>query len=147
MCIRDRGVPYQYFTVDPEFDTDQWITAAEVQPGNKTVVHHIIVYAQPPGKKGRRNRIFLTAYVPGLRLEPLPENSAKMIPAGSKLIFEQHYTPVGSPQQDISQLGLIFANPEDITHEVITAEVACACLLYTSPSPRDLSTSRMPSSA
>ena len=25
--------------------------------------------------------------------------------------------------------------------------VACACLLYTSPSPRDLSTSRMPSSA
>ena len=24
---------------------------------------------------------------------------------------------------------------------------ACACLLYTSPSPRDLSTSRMPSSA
>ena len=26
-------------------------------------------------------------------------------------------------------------------------EVAFACLLYTSPSPRDLSTSRMPSSA
>ena len=26
-------------------------------------------------------------------------------------------------------------------------ELACACLLYTSPSPRDLSTSRMPSSA
>ena len=25
--------------------------------------------------------------------------------------------------------------------------IACACLLYTSPSPRDLSTSRMPSSA
>ena len=28
-----------------------------------------------------------------------------------------------------------------------TAEDAQACLLYTSPSPRDLSTSRMPSSA
>ena len=27
------------------------------------------------------------------------------------------------------------------------AEETCACLLYTSPSPRDLSTSRMPSSA
>ena len=26
-------------------------------------------------------------------------------------------------------------------------ELACTCLLYTSPSPRDLSTSRMPSSA
>ena len=30
------------------------------------------------------------------------------------------------------------------THDV---REACACLLYTSPSPRDLSTSRMPSSA
>ena len=26
-------------------------------------------------------------------------------------------------------------------------DVSCSCLLYTSPSPRDLSTSRMPSSA
>ena len=29
----------------------------------------------------------------------------------------------------------------------ITPEVSLPCLLYTSPSPRDLSTSRMPSSA
>ena len=29
----------------------------------------------------------------------------------------------------------------------VEAMVAAACLLYTSPSPRDLSTSRMPSSA
>ena len=30
---------------------------------------------------------------------------------------------------------------------IITATTVKACLLYTSPSPRDLSTSRMPSSA
>ena len=29
----------------------------------------------------------------------------------------------------------------------VKIEVICTCLLYTSPSPRDLSTSRMPSSA
>ena len=120
-----KGVPYQYFEVDPEFDEDQWIEAAEVQPGNKSVVHHIIVYAQPPNEKGRRSWIFLTAYVPGLRYEPLPENSAKKIPAGSSFIFEMHYTPVGSVQDDISQLGLLFADPETITHEVVTTEVAC----------------------
>ena len=32
------------------------------------------------------------------------------------------------------------------TH-MVKAYYVCACLLYTSPSPRDLSTSRMPSSA
>ena len=31
--------------------------------------------------------------------------------------------------------------------EVTTEDLAIPCLLYTSPSPRDLSTSRMPSSA
>ena len=38
----------------------------------------------------------------------------------------------------------------EVTKQIITAqenEKAFACLLYTSPSPRDLSTSRMPSSA
>ena len=32
-------------------------------------------------------------------------------------------------------------------NEKLAAEAGKACLLYTSPSPRDLSTSRMPSSA
>ena len=30
---------------------------------------------------------------------------------------------------------------------IITATISCACLLYTSPSPRDVEESRMPSSA
>ena len=34
-----------------------------------------------------------------------------------------------------------------ILEKIIAKERPCACLLYTSPSPRDLSTSRMPSSA
>ena len=38
--------------------------------------------------------------------------------------------------------------PQDrITHVIVFDEAHRACLLYTSPSPRDLSTSRMPSSA
>ena len=40
------------------------------------------------------------------------------------------------------------ADPIKATRALADAAVACgACLLYTSPSPRDLSTSRMPSSA
>ena len=123
--VGPKGVPYQYFTVESAFAEDKWVTAAEVQPGNKSVVHHIIVYAQPPKKEGRRHWIFLTAYVPGLRYEPLPPKSAKLIPADSTLIFEMHYTPVGSPQSDISRLGLIFTDPETITHEIVTTEIAC----------------------
>ena len=37
--------------------------------------------------------------------------------------------------------------PVDISEDVLTDNALKHCLLYTSPSPRDLSTSRMPSSA
>ncbi|WP_425396652.1 redoxin domain-containing protein [Aeoliella sp.] len=118
-----RGVPYQYFRVPSGFEEDTWIEQTEVQPGNASVVHHTIVYAEPPGKRGRRNWIFLSAYVPGLRGEPLPQGSAKLVPAGSEFIFEMHYTPVGSPQTDVTKMGVVLADPEKIDHEVITAEV------------------------
>ena len=42
--------------------------------------------------------------------------------------------------------GISIAIPED-TEVQIRPRSGLACLLYTSPSPRDLSTSRMPSSA
>ena len=44
----------------------------------------------------------------------------------------------------------VTANPGDKAYgrlAILTQSVCTACLLYTSPSPRDLSTSRMPSSA
>jgi len=117
------GVPYQYMRVPSGFKEPTWIEAAEVQPGNREVVHHIIVYAEPPGGSRRRDWIFLTAYVPGLRFDPLPESSALLVPAGSHFIFEQHYTPVGSEQEDISKLGVLLADPAEIQNEVMTNEI------------------------
>ena len=117
------GVPYQYFRTPSGFEEDTWIKASEVQPGNREVVHHIIVYAEPPGSQRRRDWIFLTAYVPGLRFDPLPAGSAKLVPAGSSFVFEQHYTPVGSEQEDTSRLGVLLADPDEIDNEVVTVEV------------------------
>jgi hypothetical protein len=47
---------------------------------------------------------------------------AKLIPAGSKLVFQVHYTPIGSEQTDRSKIGLIFADPAEITHQVQTTQ-------------------------
>ena len=108
------GVPYQYFRVPTNFTEDKWISACEVQPGNRAVVHHTIVYVEPPGAKGRPDWIFLAAYVPGLRCDPLPARSAKRIPAGSTLLFEMHYTPNGSAQEDITKVGFVLADQDQI---------------------------------
>ncbi len=120
-------VAYKYFEVDPGFKEDKWIEMGELIPENRAVVHHILVFVKPPGASAR-SRIgeggagFLAAYVPGFRPEPFPKGMAKRVQAGSTLIFQMHYTPNGSPQKDRSKLGLIFANPSEITHVVKTVE-------------------------
>ena len=52
-------------------------------------------------------------------------------------------------EEDIIELGyqILAISPDDYKNLQSTIENNSTCLLYTSPSPRDLSTSRMPSSA
>lgn len=113
-------VEYQYFVVDPGFEEDRWITGAQVLPGNRAVVHHCIVFVRPPDGEKSRGLGFVAAYVPGQRSTMLPAGCGRRIPAGSRLVFQMHYTPTGTPQEDLSKLGLLFGNSEDIDSEVYT---------------------------
>ncbi len=56
----------------------------------------------------------LAPYAPGMPPRIMPEGVAKKIPAGSKLMFQMHYTPRGTPETDISSLGLKFADPATV---------------------------------
>lgn len=113
-------VEYQYFVVDPGFKEDKWVTGAQVLPGNRSVVHHAIVFIRPPDGSDFRGIGWLTAYVPGQRINMLPAGRGRRIPAGSKLVFQMHYTPTGSVEEDLSKVGLLFSKEEEITHEVFT---------------------------
>ncbi len=115
-------VKYKYFLVDPQFKEDKWVAAAQLIPGNRSVVHHILVFARAAGDRGDLGgeRGFLFGYVPGSVAQPYPTGAAKRIPAGSQLVFQVHYTPIGTPQTDQSKLGLIFADPQEVQREVKT---------------------------
>jgi len=114
-------VQYQYFTADPGLTEDKWLTSAEVIPGNREVVHHVIVFMTTDGKVQDTERQMVVAFVPGLRITPYPNGMAKKIPAGAKFVFQMHYTPNGVACEDRSRIGLVFANPAEVTHEVRTA--------------------------
>jgi hypothetical protein len=112
----DGVVPYKYLTVQTNFNEDKWIQAAEIRPGNRTVVHHIIVFVQEPGAKielsgeGRGGRGFkLCGFAPGEQPKVFPPGTAKLVKKGSKLTFQLHYTPNGEATTDRSYVGLIFA--------------------------------------
>lgn len=113
-------VDYQYFVVDPGFTEDKWVSAAEVKPGQSSVVHHSIVFIRPPDGVPFKGVGWLSAYVPGQTIPPVSETHARRIPAGSKFVFQQHYTPNGQPENDITSVGLIFAEPANVTHELYT---------------------------
>src|SRR4051812_46691107 len=41
-------VEYMYFTVPTNFTEEKWVSAIEIMPGAREVVHHVLVYARVP---------------------------------------------------------------------------------------------------
>ena len=120
-------VPYVTMRVPTGFTEDVWVQAAEARPGNSAVVHHILVFVEPPD--GGRRRIAgdadgqLCGYAPGDMPSVFPAGTAKKIPAGSRLRFQLHYTPNGRVQTDRSKVGLIFATTPPV-REAVTLGIA-----------------------
>ncbi len=63
----DGFVEYEYFQIPTNFAEDKWLQAMEVRPGNRAVVHHVIVSMRPP-KPERRPSAFRAA--PGMGIPP-----------------------------------------------------------------------------
>ena len=111
-------VPYQYMIVPTNFTEDKWIEAAEIRPGNRGVVHHVIAFVAKTDKRGlvQRGEIGvgggwdkLSGYAPGEQAKEFPAGTAKRIPAGAVLVFQLHYTTNGKAATDQSHIGLRFA--------------------------------------
>ena len=116
-------VQYQHFVTDARFDEDTWVQAAEVRPGNRSVVHHLVLYYVLPGEKSRAEAVIfnsLAGYAPGMPATVLKPGLAKRIPKGSKLIIQCHYTPNGTEQSDQSVAGLVFADPATVRQQLVT---------------------------
>jgi hypothetical protein len=69
--IEARGaIEYQYFEVPTRFAEDKWIQAAEVRPGDRAHVHHVIVYVNAPGHIERPNVFSVTPVLDGRPAAP-----------------------------------------------------------------------------
>jgi hypothetical protein len=47
---------YINFTIPTNFKDDTWIQAAEIHPGNRRIVHHVVAFIQPPEMRRMTNR-------------------------------------------------------------------------------------------
>jgi len=114
---------YRYIPVTSPIRSNAWLRAAVVRPGNKKVVHHILVLvttAQELQNHKMRNGGggidgYFSAYVPGYEAVPFPEGAGKFLPAGSILMFQVHYTTSGKTETDQSEIGLYLAREKPAT--------------------------------
>jgi len=123
-------INYQNILVKAHFTEDKWVVAAEMRPGNAKVVHHMRTIVRPPESKWLASAVpgeayeegseamggakdgtdLLGKYNPGLGSQNFDvDGSAKFIPKGSDIVFNIHYTSIGTPQTDRSKVGLVFA--------------------------------------
>ena len=106
-------MPYQFDIVTTTLTEDRWVSAYEILPSARDVVHHVLVNVHAPGGPVRDHEEGATGYwavyVPGNGAHIYPEGFARRLPAGSRVSFQIHYTPSGRPVQERLQLGLVFA--------------------------------------
>lgn len=116
-------VDYQYFVIDPGWTEDRWVKAVQLLPGASSVVHHAIAFTRSPETHRFDGLGMLAAFVPGQEPTRYTSNMARRIPAGSKIVFQMHYTPSGRVETDCSKLGLWFADESEVEWEVVTGMV------------------------
>ncbi|MBL8190542.1 MAG: cytochrome c, partial [Acidobacteria bacterium] len=98
------AVPYQYFTVPSNFTEDKYIAAMEARAGDLSVVHHIVVYVRDPKERAPKKQDIGTGLLGALSPGNTPfiatPGTAKLIKAGSQIVFQMHYTPSGKETKD-----------------------------------------------
>ncbi len=122
--IKATGIlPYKQVIVDTDLPEDKWVQSIEIVPGDAGVVHHVLVFVLAPGKAERGGGVdYWGIYVPGNSTQVYPEGYARLLPKGSRLKFQMHYTTNGTATEDRTKIGLKFADqlPQ---YEVKTASI------------------------
>ncbi len=123
----DGFMPYAFDVAQTGLTEDKWVTACEILPSERDVVHHVIVHVHEKGEtvtqRGEGAGGYWALYVPGNGAVTYPEGFARKIPAGAQVSFQIHYTPSGTAKKERLRLGLVFAK-EAPRYEVRTVGVA-----------------------
>ncbi len=146
-------VPYQYIIIPTGFKTDHWVRMSEIRPSNRMVVHHAVAYIRDPQSRWLRGaplgKAFsaddlatpalrhdamwttsdvLLVYAPGSSPDQWPAGFAKLVPAGSDIVLQMHYTTHGHPMEDRTSIGLVFSK-QPPTKRVLTLQLTNSTFL------------------
>lgn len=113
------------FVIPLNLTEDKWVTAVEVRPSARSVVHHVLFFYDTSGEArkldgqdgkpgflgmGFRRSGGLGGWAVGATPRMLPEGLAYKLPKGSDLVLQTHFHPVGKAEKEATTIGLYFTD-------------------------------------
>ena len=128
---------YRCFVLDPGADQLRYLSSIDVLPGARSIVHHVLLYAELPDQAGNyasdawdgkdgdpgytcfggpgfnidasNIKALLGGWAPGQRPYLLPEEYGMELGAKARIVMQIHYFPVGRTDTDQTQIGLYYS--------------------------------------
>jgi hypothetical protein len=123
---------YRCFVLPAAFDQKQYLSAIDVLPGNRQIVHHVLLFTDTTGQAEKMDgqdgqpgyscfggpgftlalNGSLGGWAPGQRSRFLPDGIGIEIPKGARIVMQVHYYPIGRTGPDQTQIGLYFSKQD-----------------------------------
>lgn len=118
---------YQCFVIPANTTEDRYVSAVEIRPGNRKIVHHVIVFLDNSGAARAKDAATaepgfvsfggpgflptgsLGGWTPGNESRHLPPGVAMLLPKGADIVLQVHYHKSGKPETDQTKLGIYFS--------------------------------------
>jgi peroxiredoxin/mono/diheme cytochrome c family protein len=119
---------YRCFVMPVDLPEDRYVSAIEVLPGARDVVHHVSVYLDESGRAEALDRAdpkpgydsfggigfppsgTLGGWAPGNTPHRLPDGVGRLLPGNSRVVMQVHYHKSGRAARDLSRLGIYFSS-------------------------------------
>jgi mono/diheme cytochrome c family protein len=119
---------YRNFAIPLGLDEERWITAIEVRPQSRAVLHHVLFdfdasgrarsldgqdgkpgWSGAGGEGAMADTAGLGGWAVGGQPRHLPMGLARKLPKGADLVLRSHFHPSGKVEEERTKLGLYFA--------------------------------------
>ena len=147
---------YRHFIIrkeDLNLSEDRYVSAVDVQPGNRSVVHHVLVYVDRTGKAreldaqdpgygytraggtGFKIDNGLGGWAPGARVSFQPHGFGKRLAQDGDIVLQVHYYRTGRTEMDRTKVGLYFSKVQ--RPKAVETRLAINPLFSIPPGERD----------
>ena len=116
---------YRNIAIPLGLTENKWVTAIDMKPTARSVVHHVLYFADPTGKVHSRPNegeqigfsgmraggasVTLGGWALGAQPHFFPNGLAMELPKGSDFVIQYHFHPNGKPETEKATIGFYFA--------------------------------------